>query len=81
MVPKNIDVIFSTDMYFEPSFEGKERQLGGSSEKLLIPTVSTKKSADWNKFLLNSENKKQLLHVICEVWGDNSMAKKISGKK
>ena len=79
MLPKCGDVIFSTDMYYKNST--KERQQRGRGEKLLIQGISTKKPADWNIFLKNSDNKKQLVRVMLTVWSQDKMAKKIVGRK
>ncbi len=69
MLPKKADIIFIY-RYVSRAFnkKNKERQHRGSDEKLLIQGISTKKPADWHLFLMNSENKKQLVRVIYKVW-------------
>lgn len=81
MMPKKVDVIFSTDMYLEDSVKSMERVRRGCGEKLLIQGENTKKPADWKSFLTNDENKKQLVQVIREAWNSDSYAQKLEGRK
>ncbi len=80
-MPKTMDFIFSTDMYQEGSIKDMERKQRGSSEKLIIGGPLTKKPADWKNFLMNGENKSQLVRVMGEVWSSNAFAPKLGNRK
>jgi hypothetical protein len=80
MMPKNSDVVFSTDMYLENSIKSNERQRRGSSDKLIIKGDSTKRPADWKLFLANEENKQQFIQVMCNVWSSNAFASKMHNR-
>ena len=68
-IPMSGDIIFSTDMYKEGSIKQMERHMVGTSDTLIIsgPPIA-KKPADWKTFLMNSENKSQLVDVMNDVW-------------
>ncbi|KAG1700946.1 hypothetical protein GQR58_005063 [Nymphon striatum] len=57
VLPKNKDVIFSTDMYVEGSVKSQERMRRGISERLILEGVQTRRPADFKSFLLNENNK------------------------
>lgn len=80
-IPKGVDVVFSTDMYHEDSVKDMERQQRGSSEKLIIGGPLTKKPPDWRTFLMNGENKSQLVDVINDVWCSDEFAPKLVQRK
>jgi len=65
-------VIFSTDMYSENSVKSVERIRRGCGEKLIVSGVRTKRQKDWNSFMTNDDNKKQLTQVLLNSW--NSVA-------
>ena len=74
MLPKQVDIIFSTDIYNTGSIKSSERQLRGSSDKFIIHSESTKKSSDWKLFLCNNDNKKQLAALLLKIWSSNEFA-------
>ncbi len=80
MMPRNSDVLFSTDMYIENSIKSMERKRRGCGEKLIIKGDSTKKPKDWKLFLTNDDNKKQLVQIMCDVWGSDSNAPKVQDR-
>ena len=61
MRPKKSDMIFSTDMY-KPGPE--ERTWSECGEKIIIKGPNAKKLANWKEFLINYENKMQLIQVL-----------------
>ena len=80
-MPKRVNFLFSTDMYHDGSIKDMEREQCGSSEKLIIGGQLTKRPADWKDFLMNSENKSQLVHVMNEVWCSDAFAHKLQNRK
>ena len=80
MVVRNSDIIFSTDMYLENSIQSMERKRRGCSEKLIVTGENTKKPPDWKTFLVNEENKNQLIVLLCRVWSTDNFAPKPLGK-
>ena len=81
MMPKKVDVIFSTDMYKADSVKSMERTRRGHGDKLLIQGENTKKPADWKSFLANSENKTQLVQVMSKAWNNDAYAKQLQGRR
>jgi len=51
------------------------------SEKLIIGGQLTNKPADWKNFLMNSQNKSQLVDVMNEVWCSGAFAPKLMQRK
>ena len=80
-MPKHVNFLFSTDMYHDGSIKDMEREQRGSSEKLIIGGHLTKRPADWKDFLMNSENKCQLVDVMNEVWSSDAFAHKLQNRK
>jgi len=80
-MPKRMNFVFSTDMYQESSIKDMERKRRGSSENLSIGGQLTNKPADWKNFLMNSQNKSQLVDVINEVWCSGAFAPKLVQRK
>jgi hypothetical protein len=80
MVVRKSDIIFSTDMYLENSIKSMERKRRGCSEKLIVTGENTKKPPDWKTFLVNEENKNQLIELLCRVWSTDNFAPKPLGK-
>ncbi len=81
MVPRDEDVIFSTDMYSEKSVKSMERKRRGCGDKLIIKGPSTKKPADWKRFLSHDENKQQFIQVLSNVWSNDSSASRLQGRE
>lgn len=79
-LPAKGDSVFSTDMYKEYSIKGMTRDVRGTSEKLIIRGINTKKPKDWKLFLQNSDNKLQLCNILHEVWKQHAFAKKLQNK-
>jgi hypothetical protein len=80
MVVRKSDIIFSTDMYLKNSIKSMERKRRGCSEKLIVTGENTKKPPDWKTFLVNEENKNQLIELLCRVWSTDNFAPKPLGK-
>jgi len=58
-----------------------EKERRGSSEKLVIGDKLTNKPADWKNFLMNSQNKSQIVDVMNKVWGSDTFAPKLVMRK
>jgi hypothetical protein len=80
MVVRKSDIIFSTYMYLENSIKSMERKRRGYSEKLIVTGENMKKAPDWKTFLVNEENKKQLIELLCRIWSTDNFAPKLLGK-
>ena len=81
MLPKNSDVVFSTDMYYSDSVKAVEWRKRGCAEKLVLQVELTKQSGDWQTFLTNDENKLQLTRLVLRVWSDDEVADKYKNRK
>ena len=81
MIPKNCDVIFSTDMYKKNSIKTQERIRRGVAEKFLVNGPNIRRPPDWKQFLENDENKKCLAEMLLRCWSDDSFAPSITGRK
>ena len=75
------DVVFSTDMYVENSIKSQERQRRGSSAKIILEGINTRKPSDFKVFLQNDENKKQLCKLMLRIWGCPEAARRLQGRK
>ena len=75
------DVVFSTDMYVQDSIKSQERLRRGSSAKIILEGINTRKPADFKKFLQNDENKKQLCKFMLRIWGCPDAARRLDGRK
>ena len=80
-MPKNCDLVFSTDMYKTHSVKRMERERRGCGEKLIIGGPLTKKPINWKLFLMNDHNKTQLSQILSDVWSDNKFASKLLQRK
>ena len=80
-MPKESDVVFSTDMYNEKSIKSQERIRRGCSERYLVKGPSVRRPANWKDFLSNDDNKDMLTDILLSVWSDNSFASHIAGRK
>ena len=80
-ITQRIKLIFNTDMYQEGLIKVMERYQYGSIEKLIIGGQLTKKPVDWNKFLMDSQKKSQLVNVMNEVWWSDAFALKLVLRK
>lgn len=76
--PSNL--IFSTDMYLPESIKSMERERRGSSDKMIIKGLSTKRPSDWKTFLSNDKNKEQLTELLANAWSRDIYAEKIKDK-
>ena len=81
MIPRNCDVIFSTDMYIKNSIKMQERIRRGVAEKFLVNGPNIRRPPDWKQFLENDENKKCLAEMLLRCWSDDSFAPSITGQK
>ena len=79
-LPKEVDVCFSTDMYFQQSIKSQERLRRGESDRLLIRGPKTRRPADFKKFLSNAENKTQLFKLMLKSWNTESAAPHLNGR-
>ena len=82
-MPKHVNFLFSTDRYHDGSIQHIESEQHGSSEKFdhLIGGQLNTRPADWKDFLMNSENKSQLVAVMNEVWYSDAFAHKLQNRK
>ena len=75
------DVVFSTDMYVENSIKSQERQRRGSSAKIILEGINTRKPSDFKVPLQNDENKKQLCKFMLHIWGSPEAAHQLQGRR
>ena len=80
-LPKNCDVIFSTDMYQPQSVKALERERRGCGDKLILQGPLTRKPINWRLFLMNDHNKTQLAQILSDVWSDNDFASQLIQRK
>ena len=57
-LPKQSDVVFSTDLYKTTSIKNKERMRRGLGEARVISGLKTKKPESWKGFLSNEKKQK-----------------------
>ena len=81
MIPKNADVIFSTNTYKKDSIKAMERKRRGCGEKLIVRGESTKKPDSWKCFLANDDNKRQIVKVMLDVWSNDSIVTKLHSRE
>lgn len=81
MTPRNVDVIFSTDMYNKNSIKESERRHRGDGQKLIVDGVNTRRPSDWKGFLSNDENKQQLIQLLKTVWSSNEYCDLLGERK
>ncbi len=82
MIPRDSDVIFSTDMYHETSVKSMERRRRGWGKKLIVQGPNTKRPQDWKGFLANDENKEGFIDLLLQVWSsDDTCAQKLHDRK
>ena len=67
-------------MYSSSSVKSLERKRRGSGEKLILKGKKAIKPSDWKSFFTNSENKKQLIELIYNVWSETEFLSKIDGQ-
>ncbi|GFS04685.1 hypothetical protein ElyMa_006501700 [Elysia marginata] len=75
------DVIFSTDSYNKIPIKAQERFRRGRREKFLIERGHQRKPMDFKLFLQNDDNKLQMVRMLERVWGSQSAAKRLHGRK
>ena len=76
-LPRNSDVLFSTDMYKDGSVKSQERLRRGSSERLLLEGIKMRRPPDFKLFLQNDDNKTQLFKVMKCVWSSNAASQRL----
>ena len=64
---KTCDMVFSTDMYHPDSVQSIEKHKGGSGDKLIIKSTSTKKPKNLKAFLSYDGYKLQPIKPILNV--------------
>ena len=62
--------IFSAWLCIMKHPQKKVRVRKGQGEKLQI-SMKNQEVKNWKEFLSNSENKRQLSQVLCQVWGNH----------
>ena len=82
-MPKHVNFLFSMDRYHDGSIQYIGREQHGPSEKFdhLIGSQLNTRPADEKDFLMNSENKSQLVAVMNEVWYSDAFAHKLQNRK
>jgi hypothetical protein len=81
VLPKAQIVHFVTDTYRDDSIKGLERQRRGSSPLYLTGGPKTKLPRDVKSFLLNSDNKRQLIRLLLSEWQTDRYACKLHGRQ
>ena len=79
-LPKSRTVHFVTDWYVSNSIKDAERLRRGQSKVHLLGGPATKVPRDFSSFLLESENKQQLIRFICSQWKSSEYARLIHGR-
>lgn len=80
-LPKATRVDFVTDTYKVDSIKNTERSRRGTSQEFLIKGPSTKVPRDFKMFLLNTQNKVQLIHLLLQEWRSNKYASRLVGRR
>ena len=60
--------IFSTNRYMPNSIKSSERQRRGISQRLILGGAATRRSDNFNVFLANEDNRRQLAELMLKVW-------------
>ncbi|KAK3106630.1 hypothetical protein FSP39_024006 [Pinctada imbricata] len=81
LLPKYSRVDFVTDSYRENSIKAAERKRRGGSEKHIVSGPKTKAPRDWKRFLLNNENKEQLVGLLLTEWQKPSYASRLRDRE
>ena len=81
ILPKDSDIIFSTDSYEEKSVKSMERMRRGTGDRFLIKGQNMKRPADWKGFLSNDENKEMFIDILLNVWSQDSLSDHMEGRK
>ena len=64
-IPKGYErVDLVADTYRESSIKTSERKIRGMSSKVIVKSAKTKVPRDFNSFLMNSDNKIQMIDLI-----------------
>ena len=81
ILPRDTDIIFSTDSYKESSIKSMERKRRGTGDRFLIKGKSMKRPADWKAFLSNDANKEMLINLLLDVWSQDSLSGYFENRK
>ena len=65
----------------QDSIKSQERLRRGSSAKIILEGINTRKPADFKVFLQNDDNKKQLCKFMLRIWGCPEAARRLEGRK
>ena len=76
---KRVD--FITDSYHSLSIKRIERERRGSSRPHIIKGTLTKIPCDWKVFLMNEDNKKQLIRFLLKEWSGDKYAVKLRDRE
>ena len=68
-------------MWLVDSVKGPERIRRGNSTKLLLKGSETCIPLNWKQFLLNDDNKKQLIQFVLKEWSSPKYAKKLEHRR
>ena len=74
---EEIFFIFSTGSYYPDSINSQESLCRGYSQKLIVDGPKTWKPVDFQLFLANEENKRQLCQLLLRVWGSEVAARRL----
>jgi hypothetical protein len=69
--------LFSTDRRHPQSIKTLERLRRGSSETIILAGPSTRKPYDCKMYGTNEDNKKQLCHLLLQVWSAQQAASRL----
>ena len=81
ILPKTKCIDFVTDTYHPNSFKSFERHHRGSSPTFLLSGPKTRTPRDWKSFMLNDEDKTQLIKLLLLEWQKSRYAGKLRGRQ
>ena len=73
--------LFSTDSYHPESIKAQERLRCGGAETIILSGPATRRPYDFNVFLANDNNKKQLCQLLLRVWSAPQAASRLEKTK
>jgi len=76
-LPKAKPVDFVTDSYHSNGIKEVEQDRRGKGKTFLIKGPKTKVPRDWQKFLLNADNKTQLVKLVLGEWKEDTYAESL----
>lgn len=79
-LPNTEIVHFVTDCYLDNSIKGAERVRRGQSKVHILGGSSTKMPSDFGKFLMESENKQNLIRFLLAQWQSQQYSKMLCNR-